>query len=270
MNQIQEISFGILEIINEICEKNNIEFFLIGGSMLGAIRHKGFIPWDDDIDIGMLREEYEKFLEIAEKELFSPYEIHTYNNTDSHYYYFSHVVDTRFQVKRTGSKDKRIEDVWVDIYPIDGFPKSKIIQIVKYAKLTFYNFMYHLGYFECVNVERPDRAKYQKLIISFVSRVYPLLHINGAKWRNKIDKELRKGNALTDSYLINFIGMKGIKELFPASVLRNRSVYEFEGKIFYGPRDYETYLHQLYGEYMIPPKDSDKKSHPMEILFDKR
>ena len=268
MNEIQKIEYAILQEIKRICDENNISFQLSGGSVLGAVRHGGFIPWDDDIDVGMLRPDYERFLEIAPLQLRKPYTLQTYNNNSDHYYYFSHVVDTRYSVKRLGSLDHRIEKVWVDIYPLDGLPKFRLMRGIHYCKLTFFNFMYHVGYFDKVNIARPDRALYQKVIIRIIKKLHPFLKIEGSKWRNRIDVQLKKYGPADSEYVFNFIGVKGIKEIFPKAIFYETRSARFENDSFLIPDNYELYLSQLYGNYMTVPPDSEKNSHPMELMFD--
>lgn len=265
MNDLQKIEINIFKEIKRICEKHNIAFQLIGGSMLGAARHKGFIPWDDDIDLGMLRDDYEKFLKVAENELVYPFALQTYKNTESHHYYFTHVVDKRYSVRRLGSMDKRVENVWVDIYPLDGMPNNPILRKLNYLLLSFDNFMYHVGYFEKVNIARPDRAAYQKIIISIVKRFYKLLRIDGALWRERLDRRLKKYPVESSKYLFNYIGVKAEKEIFPKDVFLETNEYQFEDEVVKGTKYADQYLSQLYGEWKNPPEN--KVSLPMEILF---
>ena len=132
---LQEKELDMVKEFLKICEKHNLKYFMAGGTFLGAVRHKGFIPWDDDVDLGMYRDDYEKFLDIAKRELPYPYEVHTYRNCKEHHYYFSHIIDVRYKVRRMGSLDKREEYVWIDIFPYDGLPKGKIKPLLIYVKI---------------------------------------------------------------------------------------------------------------------------------------
>lgn len=263
-SKIQAIELDILKKIDNLCKEHGINYFVIGGTMLGAVRHKGFIPWDDDIDLGMLREDYERFAQIAEKELDSPYKLNTYRNENSHHYYFMHVVNKDYSVRRLGSIDKRVENVWVDIYPIDGFPAFSILQKLEYSKLQFFRFMYHLGFFEQINMARPGRPLYQRVILSIIKPIYKLIRIDGTKWRDRLDRELKELSKKNDSYYINYIGMQGKRELFPKEVFFPLNEYDFEDMKVKGPGDYESYLSQLYGDWKVPPKN--KEVHPMEVV----
>ncbi len=264
LNKIQKIELDILKEVDQLCREHNIKYFVIGGTMLGAVRHKGFIPWDDDIDIGMLREDYEAFLDIAEKELASPYKLLTYRNSNSHHYYFSHVVNKNYSVRRLGSIDRRVENVWIDVYPIDKFPSNKLAQNYFFLVLQFYRFMYHLGFFEQINLARPGRPFYQRIILFVLKKVYKIINIDGAYWRSKLDRQLKRLNENNGDCFINFIGMQGKRELFKKAVFFPTNQYVFEDMVVEGPRDYENYLSQLYGDWKKPP--ITKVVHPMEIV----
>lgn len=266
MTELQTIELNILKEIDRVCRENGIEYMLSGGSVLGAVRHGGFIPWDDDIDINMIRDEYERFLEIAETKLNQPYKLRTYNNDKTHHYYFTHVVNTEYHVRRTGSLDKRVEDVWVDIYPIDGLPAGRVRGNLYYIKLQFIRMFYHLGFFERINIARPNRPVYQLVIIKLYERFHNLIRINGEKWRSKLDYELKKYNPRDSRLLMNYIGMYGKREIFPREVFLETKSYKFEDMEIAGPEDYELYLGQLYGDWRKPP--TNKQTHPMELLFE--
>ena len=269
LTQLQQIELAILKEIDRVCREHEITYFLVGGSMLGAIRHKGFIPWDDDIDIGMCREDYDRFIAVAEKEMNSPYAIHTYENNEQHHYYFAHAVDTRYQVRRLGSNDRRVEDVWVDIFPVDGFPSNKIVGAAHYLGLNFDRFMYHLAYFDQVQIGRADRPAWQRMVLKGLNAIHGVIQPDKQKWRNKIDSGLKKYSPLCHDTSFNFIGHRLTKEFFPSEVFLDTAEYPFEDMLVKGPKDYATYLSGLFGaEYMTPPSEDKRKSHPMELLFD--
>ncbi|MBQ7430069.1 MAG: LicD family protein [Butyrivibrio sp.] len=262
---LQKLELDILYQIDLLCKKHGLKYFLVGGTLLGAARHGGFIPWDDDIDIGMLRDDYDRFIEIAQKELECPYKVNTYKNNAEHHYYFIHVVNTRYSVKRLGSLDQRVENVWVDIYPYDGMPNNKVARYAYYYTLQVYNFLFHIGYFEKINLARPGRPLYQKLLLSVLKKIYRYINIDGSSWRRKFDNLLHTQCLEKSNYIFSPAGMGGTKEIFEKEDFIPMSKLEFEGKVCYVPNNYSRYLTKLYGDWMSPPKN--KEVHPMEILF---
>jgi lipopolysaccharide cholinephosphotransferase len=265
---LQEKELDMVKEFLKICTKYNLKYFMAGGTFLGAVRHKGYIPWDDDIDIGMYRKDYNKFLEVADKELSYPYKIQTYKNCGTHHYYFSHIVDTRYKVRRMGSMDKREEYVWVDIFPYDGLPKGRIKSFLIYMRLLFCRFCYHMAYFDKINIARKDRAKWQILALKLLSCVYKICNFDKDKWRNRIDTLLKRNDLDKCDKVMSFMGVKLQKEIFPKKIYDDLIDYEFEGLKLKGPREYEKVLSQLYGNFMELPPEEKRISHPMEIIMD--
>lgn len=264
---LQCLELDMVKEFLRICTKYNLSYFMAGGTFLGAVRHKGFIPWDDDVDIGMYRHDYDKFLKIAEAELSYPYKIQTYRNTDSHHYYFSHIVDTRFKVRRLGSLDKREEYVWIDIFPYDGLPNG-VTGSLFYLRLLFCRFCYHMANFDKINIARSDRAAWQKIVLKILFVIHRLCKFDKDKWINKIDILLKSNDLLNCDRVMSFMGVKLQKEIFPRNIYDNLIDYTFEDMNLKGPIDSNVVLGQMYGEYMKLPPENQRKSHPLEILDD--
>lgn len=262
---LQSLELNMVKEFVRICDKHGLKYFMAGGTFLGAVRHKGFIPWDDDIDMGMYRCDYDKFLKIAETELSYPYKIQTYQNTESHHYYFSHIIDMRYKVRRLGSIDKREEYVWIDIFPYDGLPNG-IMGNLFFLRLLLCRFCYHMANFDKINIARTDRALWQKVALKMLFFVRRLLRFDKHKWVNKIDVLLRSNNLQNCDRVMSFMGMKLQKEILPRGIYDNLIDYAFEDMNLKGPKENARVLRQLYGNYMELPPENKRKSHPMEVL----
>ena len=171
LNDTQKYILFVLENVLEIAEKMNLKCYMQGGTMLGAIRHKGFIPWDDDVDLGMMRDDYEYFLKHVEEHLPENMELRTYWDESEHHYYFARIVDNRHLIKRMGSAEVRYENVWVDIFPLDGMPNGGINLLFHKSKLSVARFLYHLSCIKKVNAKRPGRPWIEKTIINIAIRL---------------------------------------------------------------------------------------------------
>lgn len=263
---LQKKELDMVKEFLRICEKHDLKYFMAGGTFLGAIRHKGFIPWDDDVDLGMFRQDYDKFLEIAKMELSYPYKLQTYRNCKDHHYYFSHIVDVRYKVRRMGSLDKREEYVWIDIFPYDGLPKGRFKSSVIYTRLLFYRFCYHMAYFDKINIARSDRPMWQKGVLQLLKISHMVLRFDKNKWRDKIDHLLKSQNLEKCDKIMSFMGVKLHREIFPKKIYEDLEEYEFEDVLMKGPSDYDKVLRQMYGDYRNPPPIEKRVSHPMEIV----
>jgi lipopolysaccharide cholinephosphotransferase len=260
---------SILNIFKEIkpfLEKSSIPYYLLGGSLLGAVRHKGFIPWDDDIDIGIVREDYERFLEMVSKNLPEHLELRSYRDESDHHYYFSRIVDTRYVLNREGSLVSRKENLWVDIFPLDGMPNNWLLRRIHMLRLLWVRFCYHVACFDKVNLKRPNRPLSERIIIAIVKNIHLGGHRDYKKWLVKLDKLLRKYKVQDSNWIVNFMGQYKFKEMFPKSYYGKGKLYTFEDMQLMGPEDYDKVLSQMYGDYMKEPEDCDKNVH--DAYFD--
>ena len=262
---LQSLELDMVKEFVRICDKHGLNYFMAGGTFLGAVRHKGFIPWDDDVDMGMYRHDYDIFLKIAETELSYPYKIQTYKNANSHHYYFSHIVDMRYKVKRLGSLDQREEYVWIDIFPYDGLPNGFLGNIF-YLRLLFCRFCYHMAHFDKINIARTDRVIWQKILLKILFIFYKIVKFDKKKWVDKIDMLLKSNNIENCDRVMSFMGAKLQKGILPRKIYDNLTNYSFEDIELKGPKQFDVVLHQMYGEYMKLPPENKRISHPMEII----
>ena len=271
LRDLQIIELNILKKIIEICERHNLTYFALGGTLLGSIRHKGFIPWDDDIDIGMPRPDYEKFLRIAPLELKDPYMITgiQYDNAE-YYYYYARVIDKNITLVRRSSMKTVTINAWVDVFPLDGVPEESKTFDKWYKKARRLNRLFQFSqyeyYFKFNDLKGANLKRYftagLKQIIKFI-KVYKLVNKKSI-WK-KLDKHLKKYDYKNSTRLINICGYWGVKEMFPKEYYGKGNLYEFEDIMIRGPVDYHAVLTQMYGDYMTPPKDADKEHHYIEV-----
>ena len=259
--QLQRIILDLLKAVQRFFDEHQIEYYMLGGTLLGAIRHKGFIPWDDDVDLGVPREQYEYVLQHIDEALPDYMRLETYRNCKEHHYYFSRIVDTRYVVKRTGSEKERDEYVWLEIYPLDGMPSHKLAQIMYMIRFLYIRARFHISTFDKVNLKR-KRPFVEQMIIKFVHATKIGARRNDMyKWLDKIDKMLKKYPYAASAYIVNGMGGYKFKEMFKKEVFDGGVLYDFEDMRLKGPKDYDAYLKQLYGDYMTPPKEAGRNVH---------
>lgn len=261
--KLRKNQIKILNEIIRICEEENIKYFLDYGTLLGAVRHKGYIPWDDDIDIGMFREDYEKFMKIAPKKLQDGFILCNYKTEKDYFLSFAKV-----RLKNTIMLEKENENldinngIWVDIFPYDNLsrPNSIFIKVRKKVfdvSTTLISIKLNLNYYK-----DEKKKKILKIIVKFLP--LKLLHfIRNFACKININKN--------SNYICNLDEDK--KELtyngfVRSKMLPNKNV-TFEGKEYKTCSEIDYVLTAKYGDYMKIPKKEDQKTHnPLIIKFE--
>ncbi|SEK88910.1 LicD family protein [Ruminococcus albus] len=269
LKQLQQVELGILRDVIEICNRHKLRYYMLGGTLLGAVRHKGFIPWDDDIDIGMPRPDYDKFIRIAAEELKSPYDIYTTNNGKGEYsYYYARVVNKKTRLLRKMSQKEVKIPVWIDVFPLDGVPNdNKVVdKWLKKCRFRFRIFNYsQYSYF--VNLSRKhDNDNFFTKTFRYLFYYLRIENLISTKWAwRRLDNLLKAYDYDECDSLINFCGAWGVREMFSKSIYGKGKLYKFEDMELIGPENYDFVLSQMYGDYMTPPKDADKNRHNIEV-----
>ena len=259
LRQLQLVELEIMKVFADICERHGLRYAMIGGTLLGAIRHRGFIPWDDDIDVGMPREDYEKFLTIVRSELPEGYDFLNYKQNPKYLRYFSRIVDKRVKVVNASYAERRIENAWIDIFPLDGMPKTKLGRFIHFWHMTAWKFFYHASCFkQLVNLRRAGRPLYQRMLIKFMQVTRIGSKLDTRKLMARLEKMLTKYSVEDCEYGISLFGAYMMKEIMPKRIFGEGALYDFEGCRFIGPAEYDEFLTLLYGDYMTPPKDKNK------------
>ena len=261
LKKLREVQLEILKEIDRICKKNNIEYFLIYGTLLGSIRHKGFIPWDDDLDIGLTRDNYNKFLEACMKDLDSSYFL-DYLKTNENY----HLPFAKIRKNNTTFVEENAEDlmthkgIYVDIFPLDRI-KNRDSLLTKFKVITIRTLI------ETVFLKKKmhENAKFARHPL-YVRLLSILSLKNIFKLEDYIVKSLSndKGN-----YYISLFGSYPYKkDCFKIDKLFPLQDVTFEGKTYKAFKDYDYVLKSLYGNYMtLPPIDKRVNHGALEIDF---
>jgi lipopolysaccharide cholinephosphotransferase len=261
---LRRLQLTELEILNEvvrICEKNKLQYFLIGGTLLGAIRHKGFIPWDDDLDIAMPREDYEKFILSSKNELSKEYWLHC-SGTDPNYWLpFAKVRKKGTVFDEYNSRNiVANKGIYIDIFPLDNAKKEKSlfqsIQALLCKKLSSI-ILWKRGFFE-------GKPKIAINIILKIVKHKSLMELS--TYQQKVMSIYKKSNS---KYFVNLgSNYNYTKQTIPKDKYYPPVKVEFEGKLFNAPNDWDYILNRIYGDYMkLPPVEKRITHNPVRIKF---
>lgn len=260
LNKLHQVEVEILDEFVKICKKNNLTYFLIGGTMLGAVRHKGFIPWDDDIDVGMLRKDYDQFIKIAPKELGDKYYLDCFEYNKNFYLPFAKIKKNNTIFDEGYFEDGKMhKGIFIDVFPIENVEKinlslkirANIIKNIASAVL-FKNKIRKLRQFG-----RPLIV----LMLSLLSK----------KQLMSIQQHYLKKCKNDDSKYICTLASSChyLKETDLRKDIVPPKPVIFEGKEYLGMNKPDIYLSTLYGNYMkLPPKEKRINHMPKRIEFD--
>ena len=262
LRQAQLVMLRMFKIIDYICRKHNLRYWMCSGTLLGAIRHKGFIPWDDDLDICMIREDYEKFLLIAKDELPNDMLLQT-RETDPLYDYIAlpcKVRDTKSLIVSNGIEKKGYNmGLFIDIFPADRYHlDTKLFKKERNIK----SFFFYLC--KGIDAELEKKSSLPKKIISYFN---PILKSIGKVYLKRINKRIDKNRDLGNNCYIGHGFDTPWRRYFNYEVIFPLQDYTFEGHSFLGPKDYDAYLSQLYGsKYMTPPPPEKRIQQHAAVL----
>ena len=263
LQKIQAIELNLLKEFIRICEDNHLRYYLCGGTLIGAVRHHGFIPWDDDIDVTMPRQDYEKFNELCCRTNILPSYVSIMHSQIIHLY------DNRTEVKvthLTGALDiPEHYGILIDIFPIDGVPDSKVAAKFQVWKALLCNLMMRLAMIQNIQTAS-KRSPLDNLIISLGHFMHTEKIIDGAKWSRRIHKILKKYPFDDTKKTGGLVGRHREKEIMPPGTWGNGCQGTFHGITVTLPSDYDTYLKQCYGNYMKIPAETEREVHSVHLL----
>ena len=269
LQRLQHVELDILKQAIAICDRHGLTYYMLGGTLLGAVRHHGFIPWDNDIDIGMPRPDYEKFLSYAKQELQSPYHLRTIEDSRAEYvYYYARLENQDVKLLRSLSVKQVLISAWLDVFPLDGVPNDPQ-EKKEWEKRCFrskqYFIMAQFPYY--ATPEDPKKKKpFSHKIARFLFLHFHLHRLISTRWAwERLDSALKSSHYESCDSLINYCGAWGFKEMFPKSVYGSGRLYPFEDLMLNGPEDYDTVLSQMYGDYMTPPPENKRSRHSVEF-----
>ncbi len=244
----------ILQVVDSTCNEHNLRYYLWAGSMIGAIRHKGFIPWDDDLDIAMPRPDYDKLITHSKEWLPERFEMVCAENDNVYPLPFAKIQDSettlieRMHLKYLGG-------IYLDVFPIDGAPSGWLARKWHFGRYEYYKRVLYLLFRDPYKHGHGPSC----WIPLLCRKLYSLAEVQG-----KIRKILTKYDYDTSDYVADYDD--GSKGVMSKTVLGTPTLYYFEGVKVMGVEHYDTYLTNKYGDYMTIPDGNHQRQHNFHYL----
>lgn len=258
---IKEIQKALLEdyiVVSNICKAHNLKLFLTGGSVLGAVRHNGFIPWDDDMDLALPREQYEEFINNYSKEL--PDYLNVIIKVRNRH---AAIIDNRykasFRKEAAAFVDGENEYLSMDLQALDGTPNNAIFRFLHSTKVMINRVCYKMcdsSYIYLDNWRKP----WERILIRMLKR-FEYLFNKPEKYCKRWEESMCKYPYEHSDIIADYMGKYKYKDIYPKDWWEPGIMHNFEGIGVLIPSKYDKYLSQIYGEYMKIPTDEEKFIH---------
>lgn len=259
LEEIKTIELNVLKEVHSFCEKNNIKYYLTFGTLLGAIRHNGFIPWDDDIDIFIEREDYERFIKTFESN--GCYCLSKLNFKE-YPFDFAKVCDSNtIKIEPTRFHKTKKFGIDIDVFPLDYYYEPNFDKKVS-KKWRFYRNLWNVSSVDYHFSNFFKRIAF--VIVQFFAKPFTYYSLR------RIDKILhKKSNDAPVGYITGFCVSERIRT-YKLEWFENRELHSFEGGLFYIPSKYDELLSSIYGDYMKLPPEEKRVSHHDYVVEERK
>lgn len=256
IEEAKKLELDILDFIDSFCKEHGINYCINYGTLIGAIRHKGFIPWDDDIDLSMTRENYEKFIQLfSEKQ--SRYKLLSLETDDQYFNNFIKIVDPTTKIIDTRNTKTYDSGVFIDIFPMDTFNDTKVVDIC-----------YKLESFKLLSFSKHKNIVYgDSKLKDLIRTLFWLLlrPVSPRFFANQIEKQIQKYRVENGKYIAFIPSKAKEKEIFPRDMFDELIETPFEHLVLPAPKYFDAVLKQFYDDYMtVPPKEKQIYIHEFE------
>ena len=257
--RVHKVALEMLENFLKACEVLKLKYFVYGGTLLGAVRHGGFIPWDDDVDVALPREDYERFMQAGQRELKDCYFLQNYVTDPQYTRNYAKIRDSRTTFIETAARNRKINHgAYMDVYPLDGVPDNRMKRRLDKFRLTMLQietdrYHYHNG-------DGMGRNSVKGKVAAGLSNI-ATLGMSLRTVQRKIDSVIMSTRYASSRQVANYLSLHGERTIVPRDYLGEGVPLQFEHLNVIAPSRYDLYLTSLYSDYMRLPPEEERRPH---------
>lgn len=266
LSQLHNLTLSLAKVFVQLCEKHNLRYYFIGGSVIGILRHGGFIPWDDDIDIGMPRKDYDRLMEILKTDMPEGYGICNRHTDENWHFNLSQFVDLESEVLIDLAEKSRKAHVWLDIFPLDGLPDGRLRRWLHVKNILLHRYLVQIANIQTQVDTHRKRPLIEKLVLTFC-RVIPVGKlVNTDRVLERMERILQKYDYDESIYVGNMLGRQRAREVVQRAQFGTPCKATFVDMQVNIPEKYHELQTHFYGDYMAMPPEEKRESHHVTIL----
>lgn len=266
LTQTQALTLHLLKHVVGICEREGIRYYVGGGACIGVVRHGGFIPWDDDVDLSLPREDYERFVAYVKAHPEDGYAICD-RHTDSNWHFcMCQYVDMKSEIEIDLAAEKRKAHIWIDIFPLDGLPNSKGARWMHVKHILCLRYLIQLANVRTQVDAHRKRPFVERAVIGASEALHVGDHIDADKDMDRLDDTCRRFSFYEQEFCGNMLGRYREREVVPTAYFGEPKKALFEGFPVNVPERTDEYLTALYGDYMTLPPEDQRVAHNVRVI----
>ena len=264
--KVQELTLNTLNTFIKFCEDHELRYYFTGGALIGVMRHKGFIPWDDDIDIGMPRKDFDLFHDLLKKEMPDGFGFcNRYTDTDWHFA-MSQFIDLQSEIEINLAEKPRKAHIWIDVFPLDGLPSNDIIRWLKVKYILIHRYLVQVAFISTQVDSHRQRPLIEQLVLKMCKLIPVGKLVDTRKVLDHLEYVLRKNDFDKSQWCGNMLGRYREREVVLKKWFGIPQKGKFEGELVNTPQNSDAILKKLYGNYMELPPEENRIAHDVKVI----
>ena len=266
LTQTQALTLDLLKHVVDICDREGIRYYVGGGACIGVVRHGGFIPWDDDVDLSLPREDFEKFVSYVKAHPEDGYSICDRYSDPNWHFCMCQYVDMQSEIEIDLAAEKRKAHIWIDIFPLDGLPDSRVARWMHVKHIMTLRYLIQLANVKTQVDAHRQRPFLERAVIGVSEALHVDNRIDSDKDMDRLDHTCKMYSFYRQKYCGNMLGRYREREVVPTAFFGEAKKALLEGFPVNIPERADEYLTALYGDYMTLPPVEQRVAHNVRVL----